>query len=165
MAATDRPDFVRAVILAVSQASKVPADIAPTPSAVADPTRREAERLATLRKAFFAPRHDARTWLAGWYPATLRMQHEATRAVPPSAYWACGRAPMLEVLGALDPFNPKAYWQDLEDQFGERVTSVMIEDASHALFPEQLGRIPHAILPWLAITARRCRQAITTLAC
>ncbi len=149
MVATDHQGLVSAVILAASQASKVPADIAKAPLIVGDLTRPEAERLAVLRKAFFAPGHDASIWLAGWYPGTLKMQHEAAQAVPLAAYWGCGRAPMLEVFGALDPFKPRAYWQELGDQFGDRVTSVMIDDASHALFPEQPDRVAQAVLPWL----------------
>ncbi len=150
MVATDHPDLVTAVILAASQASKVPPDIAGTPLLAGNLSRPEAERLEALRRAFFAPGHDARPWLAGWYPATLRMQHEAAQAVPLSAYWACGQAPMLEVFGALDPFKPQPYWRELSDQFGDRVTSVRIEDASHALFPEQPDRVAQAILPFLA---------------
>ena len=95
MVATDHPDLVKAVILAAGQASKVPSDIAGTPFIAGDLTRPDAERLAVLREAFFAPGHDAGIWLSGWYPATLKMQHEAARAVPASAYWSCGHAPML----------------------------------------------------------------------
>ena len=105
MVATDHPDLVTAVILAASQASKVPPEIASTPLLAGDLSRPEAERLEALRRAFFAPGHDARPWLARWYPATLRMQHEAAQAVPLSVYWACGQAPMLEVFDALDPFT------------------------------------------------------------
>lgn len=147
--ATDHPDLVEAVVLAASQASKVPPDIATTPFIAGDPTRSEAERLDVLRRAFFAPGHDARPWLAGWHPETLKMQHEAAKAVPLPGYWACGHAPMLEVFGAVDPFKPQAYWQELRDQFGDRVTSMVIEDASHALFPEQPDRVAEAVLPWL----------------
>ncbi len=150
MVATDHPDLVEAVVLAAPQASKVPPDIAKTPLLAGDLTRPDAERMAALRKAFFAPGHDARPWLAGWYPETLKMQHAAASAVAVSAYWACGRAPMLELFGALDPFKPKAFWQELSDQFGDRVTSVRIEDASHALFPEQPDRVAEALLPWLS---------------
>ena len=149
MVATDHPDLVEAVVLAASQASKVPPAIARTPFIVGDLTRPEAERLEALREAFFAPAHDARPWLAGWYPATLQMQHEAAQAVPLSAYWGCGRAPMLEVFGALDPFKPRSSWQELRDAFGSRVESVVIDDASHALFPEQPDRVAEAVLPWL----------------
>ncbi len=86
----------------------------------------------------------------GITPSSLRMQHAAAQAVPLSAYWACGRAAMLEVFGTLDPFKPQAYWRELSDAFGDRVTSVRIEDASHALFPEQPDRVTQAILPFLA---------------
>ena len=60
------------------------------------------------------------------------MQQEAAQAVPLSAYWACGQAPMLEVSGALNPFKPQVFWRELSDEFGDRVTSLRIEDASHA---------------------------------
>ncbi len=150
MVATDYPDLVTAVVLAASQASNVPPDIARTPLLAGDLSRPEAERLDVLQQAFFAPGHDARPWLAGWYPATLMMQHEAAQAVPLCAYWACGRAPMLEVFGACDPFKPQPSWQELRDDFGDRVTSVRIDDASHALFPEQPDRVAQAILPFLA---------------
>jgi hypothetical protein len=38
-----------------------------------DLTLPDAERLAALRLAFFAPGHSASIWLTGWYPDTLRM--------------------------------------------------------------------------------------------
>ncbi len=77
------------------------------------------------------------------------MQHEAAQAVPLSTYWACGRAPMLEVFGALDPFKPQAAWRELIDDFGHRVASMRIDDASHALLPEQPDRVAQAILLFL----------------
>ena len=77
---TDHPDLVRAVVLAAAEGSKVPEDVGRTPFVAADPSAPEADRLAALRKAFFAPGHDARPWLTGWYPDTLRMQREAVQA-------------------------------------------------------------------------------------
>lgn len=150
MVATDHPDLVTAVILAASQASKVAPDIAKTPFIAGDLSRSEAERLEVLHRAFFAPGHDARRWLEGWYPETLRMQRAALEAVPLATYWACGRAPLLEVFGALDPFKPPPYWHELGDQFGDRITSVRIDDASHALFPEQPDKVAQAVLLFLA---------------
>jgi hypothetical protein len=69
------------------------------------------------------------------------MQHGAAQTVTPSDYWACGDVPLLELIGAYDPWKPKPYWDELRGQFGERVTTVIIQEASHALFPEQ----PNAI--------------------
>ena len=150
MVATDHPDLVAAVILAASQASKVPPDIAPTPFIAAIRRGPRPSGWTCCAGRSLPPGHDARPWLAGWHPETLKMQHEAAKAVPLSTYWACGRAPMLEMFGALDPFKPRAYWQELRDQFGDRVTSVVIEDASHALFPEQPDQVAQAVLPFLA---------------
>ncbi len=158
MVATDHPDRVTTVILAAAQASDVPPDVAQAPFIAGDPTRPEPERLDVLRRAFFAPGHDSRPWLAGWHPATLRMQHEAAQAVPLATYRRCGQAPMLEVFGAVDPFKPRTSWEELREDFGTRITSAVIEDASHALFPEQPDRVTEAILPFL-VGFRRLSQA------
>ena len=147
---TDHPDLVKAVILASAAASKVPEDIGKTPFIAGDTSAPEADRLAALRKAFFAPNHDASIWLDGWYPETLKMQCAAVKAVPFSDYWACGSVPLIEVIPACDPFKPKPYWQELHNQFPDRVTTVVIDDAAHALFPEQPNMVADAVLHWLA---------------
>jgi hypothetical protein len=81
MVTTDHPDMVKAVTLAAAQGSEVPEDIGKTPFIVGDTFAPEADRIAALRKAFFAPNHDATIWLDGWYPATLKMQRSALKAV------------------------------------------------------------------------------------
>lgn len=148
--ATDHPDLVKSVILAAAQASTVAEDVASTPFIAGDTSAPDADRLAALRKAFFAPGHDAGIWLDGWYPKTLRMQQAALKAVAISEYWACGTVPLLEVIAACDPFKPKAYWQELRGQLGDRITTVVIDDASHALFPEQPHAVADAVLSWAA---------------
>jgi pimeloyl-ACP methyl ester carboxylesterase len=70
--------------------------------------------------------------------------------VPSSDYWASGSVPLLELIPACDPFKPKAHWQELHNQFPDRVTTVVIDDASHALFPEQPDMVADAVLSWLA---------------
>jgi len=150
MVTADYPDLVKAVVLAAAQGSAVPEDIGKTPFIAGDTSAPEADRLAALRKAFFAPNHDASVWPEGWYPATLNMQRAALKAVPFSNYWACGSVPLLEVIPACDPFKPKPYWQELRNQFPERVTTVVIEDASHALFPEQPDIVADTVLAWLS---------------
>jgi pimeloyl-ACP methyl ester carboxylesterase len=151
--------LVKAVILAASQASHVPEDVAKTPFIAGDTSAPETDRLAALHKAFFAPDHDARIWLGGWYPPTLKMQHAAAQTVPRSEYWACGDVPLLGVFGAYDPWKPKPYWGELRSELGQRVTTMIIQDASHALFPEQPHAIADAVLPWAASCGERVRQA------
>ncbi len=50
----------------------------------------------------------------------------------------------LELLAANDPFHKRAEWDNMRDRYGERVTSVVIENASHALFPSSHRRLPTA---------------------
>ncbi len=146
---TDHPKSVKAVVLAAAEASKIPDDIANAPFVAGDLSKPEYQRLAVLRKAFFAPNHDARIWLRGWYPDTLKMQHEAAKATDLKASSACGKVPLLEIIPEYDPFIPKANWNEMRDELGDRVTTAVIKDASHALFPEQPDRVAEAVLPWI----------------
>ena len=50
----------------------------------------EKYRLAALSLAFFAPQHDPRQWLTGWYPKTLQMQKTAVQAVNPADFSRAG---------------------------------------------------------------------------
>jgi pimeloyl-ACP methyl ester carboxylesterase len=148
--AVEHPDAVRGLILAAASASKVSPDIEETPFIAADPARPEAERLAALRRAFFAPGHDPAPWLRGWYPAALAMQHAAVAVTRTERYWRAGRAPLLAINAEHDPFMPPALRGELHAQVGERVTTVLIENAAHALFPEQPAKVAAAVLDWIS---------------
>jgi pimeloyl-ACP methyl ester carboxylesterase len=148
--ATNHPGKARAVILAAASTRAVPPEINNAPFVAGDPARPEEERLAALRQAFFAPGHDASVWLSGWYPQTLAMQRAAVAGIDIGRYWGAGTAPILEILAEYDPFHPQDQWSDLRTQLGPRVTSTVISDASHALFPEQPGAVADAVLKYLA---------------
>ena len=148
--ATDHPDLVRALVLAATTTDDFSDDLARQPFIAGDTSLPDAERLKALRRVFFAPGHDATPWLDGWSTATLAMQGAAVAAVPVPEYWAGGEVPVLELIAADDPFMPSDRRQDLHDQFPDRVTSVVIDDAAHALFPEQPDAVAAAVLPWLA---------------
>jgi pimeloyl-ACP methyl ester carboxylesterase len=148
--ATDHPDLVRALVLAATTTTDFSDDLAAQPFVAGDTARPRAERLAALQRAFFAPGHDATPWLDGWSTGTLRMQGAAVAAVPVADYWAGGDVPVLEIVAADDPFLPPDRRQDLHRQFPDRVRTVVIDDASHALFPEQPDAVTAALLPWLA---------------
>jgi pimeloyl-ACP methyl ester carboxylesterase len=151
----EHPDLVSGVILAAASATKVAPEINATPFIAGDPTRPEQERLAALRLAFFAPGHDPRPWLEGWYPETLAMQHAAVAATQLEPYWFGGVAPLLEINARHDPFKPPARWSELRDAVGDRVTTVLIDDAAHALFPEQPQRVAAVVVAWMEQHARR----------
>jgi len=149
--AANHPGKVSAVILAAAAGRSVPPEINSAPMRAADLTRPDDERLAALRLAFFAPGHDASIWLRGWYPETLKMQVASISADRANLmrYWAAGTAPIFEIIAALDPFHRPEQWGDLRDQFGSRATSTVIEDASHALFPEQPAAVASAVIGYL----------------
>ncbi len=151
MVAVDHPNLVRGVVLAAAAASTYAPEVAAAPGKIANPATSDAERLATLEMAFFAPGHDAQAWLHGWYPKVQRMQADSRekQGVQQSDWWSAGAAPLLELIPAADPFKPSDKWGEMKESYGERVTTVMIPDASHALFPEQPAAVAGAIVAWV----------------
>lgn len=147
--ATNHPEKVAAVVLAAAAGRTVPADINSAPMRAGDLMLPAGERLAALKLAFFAPGHNASIWLSGWYPDTLKMQVASVEKVDPERYWTAGTAPILEIIAALDPFHQRRQWDDLRNQLGFRVTSRIIPDASHALFPEQPAAVAAAVIDYL----------------
>ncbi len=148
MTAVDHPALVRGVVLAAAASHSYPQTLAGVPGRIADPATPEAERLRLLKFAFFAPGHDPAGWLDGWYPKVQHMQRDSREGIKQSDWWSAGSAPLLELIPDHDPFKPKGHWTELRDEFGERVTTVIIPDASHALFPEQPAAVADAIIPW-----------------
>ena len=151
MTAVDFPDLVRGVVLAAAAARVYAPEIAATPRRAGNLAAPEDDRLAALRLGFFTPDHDPTAWLHGWHPATQRMQIDCRekQGVQQTDWWAAGAAPLLELIPAGDPFKPREKWQELRDEFGPRVTTVVIDNASHALFPEQPQEVADAVIEWM----------------
>ncbi len=151
MVAVDHPALVRGVVLAAAAASTWPPEIAATPLIAGDPTLPDSKRLAALRLGFFAPGHDPAAWLGGWWPAAQAMETNSREksGVQQSEWWSAGTAPLLELIPASDPFKPQDKWGELAASYGDRVTTVVIPDASHALFPEQPEKVADAIIGWV----------------
>jgi pimeloyl-ACP methyl ester carboxylesterase len=155
--ATNHPDKVAAVILAAASGRTVDPEVNSAPFRAGDPTLPDSERLAALRLAFFAPGHDPSIWLSGWYPETLTMQHEAVKRLKTAPYWGAGDAPILEIIAEHDPFHASDEWGDLQAELGDRVTTTVIEDAGHALFPEQPDAVAETIIGYLNRMSERDR--------
>ena len=147
-AAADYPSLVSGVIVAAGQCSSVPPEIERTPHQACDLNAPTEERLTALRKGFFAPNHDASTWLNGWYPETMRMQVSSAGRTPANEFRSAGCAPLLEIIPDSDPFKPRPYWGELRQQLGDRVTTEFVANASHALFPEQPQRVAEVVIEW-----------------
>ncbi|HWC22748.1 MAG TPA: alpha/beta hydrolase [Flexivirga sp.] len=142
MLAVDRPDLVSALVLAAASAGRLPPGSTEKPygrlrwaiDGAGDPTRPEHERLECLRRAFFAPGHDARPWLTGWSVETHAAQTHARNTTPIDAYFAGGTVPILDLQAQFDAVVIPGVFQSL---LGARVTVQEIPDAGHALAPEQ----------------------------
>lgn len=149
--ACTHPEAVKGTILAAaySGGGGIPKEVDEAPFVAGNPSLPEKERLAALCLAFFAPHHDARPWLRGWYPATLRMQADAVKAVNPADFHYAGSAPILEIIAESDPFTPYHSWRNLRDACAGRVTTHIVADASHALFPEQTPAVAEIVVRWM----------------
>ncbi len=107
-------------------------------------------RLKHLQHVFFAPGNDARVWLHGWREDVMHMEREATEATPKPEWWNAGTAPVLDVLPECDPLSPPESRNNYVEQFGaQRVTTVLIPGAAHALLPEQPEAVAKAVLNYL----------------
>jgi pimeloyl-ACP methyl ester carboxylesterase len=135
--ATTYQDVVEGAILAAASTDGASRETNETPFIAGDPSRPESERLEALRRGFFAPHHDPRPWLEGWYPVTLQKQKEAVHSAKPELFSKAGAASILQIIAESDPFSPYDSWRALRNECGDRVTARIVADASHALFPEQ----------------------------
>jgi pimeloyl-ACP methyl ester carboxylesterase len=158
--AADRPDLVRGVVVAAGSAGKVPPGSTEKPigpeirraiDGPSDGSLPESKRLEYLQIAFFAPGNDARVWLGGWNSEVHHMESHAREHTPIDDYFAAGTAPILDLQAEHDPVAPRRFSGVLKSLLGDRVTIVVIPNASHALFPEQ----PDAVAQAIATFARR----------
>jgi pimeloyl-ACP methyl ester carboxylesterase len=148
MTAVDHPHLVRGVVLAAAAAKHYDPALRISLRAAANTLLPDAERLKHLQIAFFAPGHDPSPWLDGWHPQLAEVYAAAAQKPDKSMWWSAGKAPILDLQAALDPWRPRSTVNDVRDELGARVTVQVIPDASHALFPEQPERVVEAIVSW-----------------
>jgi pimeloyl-ACP methyl ester carboxylesterase len=147
--AADHPHLVRGVILAAAAAKASPPRLREELAKCVDVSLSDAVRLAALRVAFFAPGHDPSSWLDNWHPAAAKAQRAASAATPQADWWTAGSAPVLDMQAESDPWRPASTRAGITDDLGaDRVTVVVIPDASHALIPEQPDAVVQAVLAW-----------------
>lgn len=148
--ATRYPEHIRGVVLIAAAHNTIRPELAQHINTCMDMRLSDEVRLSSLQAAFFAPGHDARAWLSGWHPDVARMQREASQACPRHRWWHAGSAPILDLQAEQDPFAPIATAQDLANELGvDRVQILRIQDASHALIPEQPEAVSDAIIEFM----------------
>jgi len=154
--AADFPDLVRGVALLAASAGKAPQGQASISDDVLESVYQsgnlslsDEERLTHLQKAFFAPGNDPSVWLTGWYPELKVIQSAAWRATPIDDYFAAGSVPLLDLQAAQDTVAPRRFAHYLKETLGEqRVTVQVIQDAGHALIPEQPETVARTLGAW-----------------
>ena len=150
MTAVDHPALVRGVAIAAAASKQYDPNLRTEIDKAGDPTLSDSVRLSALRKAFFAPGSDPAAWLSGWHPRLREPQRAAAAAVPQQQWWPGGVAPLLDLQAGQDPFRTENTRQEIKDEFGDRVTVVVIPNASHALFPERPQEVAAALASWIA---------------
>lgn len=143
------PELVRGVVVLGGAAREFPAGMTESLAIASDLTRPVAERIEHLRIAFFAPGNDASSWLNGWHPELRDVYSRAATNPPKDAWWPVSHAPLLDLQGAADPWRPEWTRHELKEQLGAKVTVRVIDNASHAMIPEQPAAVADAIVEWL----------------
>ncbi|WP_051242927.1 alpha/beta fold hydrolase [Azohydromonas australica] len=156
MLANAFPDTVRAVALVAASAGRLPGGGSPYDPEVhasiyasGDLSLPVDERIAHLKRAFFAFGNDPSSWLDGWYPSTKAMQKEAQATTSIDEYFDCGTVPVFDLQAADDMVAPRRHAHVLREALGARVTVQVIERAGHALIPEQPQAVCDALTAWM----------------
>lgn len=149
MTAADHPDLVRGVVIAAAAAKQFAPELSAAVTKAGNPALSDEERLAALRFAFFAPGNDPTVWLKGWHPEIRDSQRAAVAAVKQDEWWSGGTAPLLDLQAENDPFKPESKRDEMKNEFGSRVTVMVIPNASHALIPEQPKAVVEALNRWI----------------
>ncbi|MBR0954937.1 alpha/beta fold hydrolase [Bradyrhizobium canariense] len=146
--ASDHPQLVRGVVLMAAGAKTWPRELSDAITTINDRSQPRALRLKALELAFFAPGNDASPWLEGWYKDVTESQRAAGLNTKRESWWAGGMAPILDLQAADDPFRPRDTTDELKNDFGDRVSVVVLPNASHALPCEQPAAVVQAIVAW-----------------
>jgi pimeloyl-ACP methyl ester carboxylesterase len=146
--AADRPELVSAMAM-IAAGGKAPMKPG-APEALLGCfrlNRPDAERMADVAFAFFAPGNDASIWRGGWYPEAATAQIAATRATPVEGWWNAGSTtPLLVIQGLQDTVAPPENGRLMKAELGDRVELLEIDGAGHALLPEQPEKIAAATI-------------------
>lgn len=145
----NHPQLVRGVVLIGAAAKTFPPGLSEALATASDPAQPEADRLKGLQFAFFAPGHDPRPWLQGWHPALRDIYRRAGQTPAKDLWFNRANAPVLDLQGAMDPWRPASTRNELKDMFGDKVTVQVIDNASHAMVPEQPEAITRAMVAWI----------------
>jgi pimeloyl-ACP methyl ester carboxylesterase len=146
---TDFPKLVRGVVIAAAASKRYAPELSGYIDKCEDTSLPDEERLKYLRLTFFSANSNPRPWLHGWHPEVKKAQRAARAATRLEEFWGAGNAPMLDLMAADDPFRLPETADENRQEFGARVSVAVINNASHALIPEQPTAVAVAISSWV----------------
>ena len=146
--AYDHPALVSGVaMLAAVLGTEVDPDIRRSITASFDTDLPDGERLNHLRRAYFAPGNDASVWLSGWHKAVAEAQRRAQAATTDKGWLRAGeRLPLLYLAAAQDAIAPPPDERRMREALGPKTRLVVVQDAGHALLPEQPQAVAEALI-------------------
>lgn len=148
----DRPDLIDGLVLIAAGGGSWPKELSEAINLAMSPDEPEADRLAALQMAFFAPGNDPRPYLTGWDGDLVHTQRSARTRTERDSWWGSGSAPILDLVGLQDPFRPSDARDFYVREFPGRVTLVAVDDASHALPDEHPEQVALEIKKWVDAT-------------
>lgn len=144
------PECVCGVVMLGAAAREFPPRVAEQLAIASDITLPDDVRLAALRFCMFAPGNDPSSWLSGWYPQWRTSYQQAGRVPSKDQWYGQTHAPLLDLQGAQDVWRPRQTRMDLVRLLGAQVQVREINQAGHALVPEQPVAVANAIVDWIA---------------
>ncbi len=150
---SQNPENVKAVILLAAGGQ-----VAMEPKAeqalrdIFNPMKSHKARMEDVEYAFFAEGNDIPDhWTRGWHTKTAIAQGKAVAASAGDDSWHCaGGVPMLIIQPMQDRIAPIENAYALRDKCPQEIEIVEIENAGHALLPEQPEAVAEAVLAFLA---------------
>ena len=117
-----------------------------------NPMKSHKARMEDVSYAFFAEDNDIPDhWTRGWHTKTAIAQGKAVAASAGDDSWHCaGGVPMLIIQPMQDRIAPIENAYALRDKCPQEVEIVEVENAGHALLPEQPEAVAEAVLAFLA---------------
>jgi pimeloyl-ACP methyl ester carboxylesterase len=104
---------------------------------------------AAFKIAYFAKDSNPDAWLTGVWPKSMKANRIAGQSTPIEGWWSGGEAPTLVIQGKEDRCALPENGYLLKREYGDRITVIDIENAAHALLPEQPERIAKNIINYL----------------
>ncbi len=154
--ASHYPQAVSSLILLASGGQvAIPPTVAKALFDVFDISLSAEAHIDAVRTAFFAPGNDPDVWREGWYGSVALQQQNAIRNSPSGSWSDGGQASIYIIQAAHDVVAPPANAEALRTVHPGRVEIAILENAGHAMLPEQPEGLARLVLGRLTSSGNR----------